>query len=221
MARDQHDASEAGGAIDGVEDHLRQPLVREVEVARAGFAGIGVARAGGGPGERVGDGKRVLLRDVLAGVRGATRNRNRRLPARRDPASAGRRGKSGARASASTRLAGIRRVAAPRLPEAIPWSRPGRPARVRNSAVRAGRSRCADRAARRCAIRRAVAGALRRVNGARVWSPSKSRPPAASRCESFYAPAPQFQRLESNMPVCARRSGRAPRSPRFFRDAPR
>ena len=42
--------------------------MRQVEAARAGFARIGVARTGGGPGERVGVGKRVLFHDVLAGA---------------------------------------------------------------------------------------------------------------------------------------------------------
>ena len=63
----RHDGRDAAGAPHGVEDDLRQPFVGQVELARAGFAGIGVARAGGGPGKRVGDGKRMLLHDVLAG----------------------------------------------------------------------------------------------------------------------------------------------------------
>ena len=64
----RHDRRASAHLPDGVEDHLRQPLVRQVEPARPRFSRINVMRRGGGPRKRVGEGKCVLLHDVLAGA---------------------------------------------------------------------------------------------------------------------------------------------------------
>ena len=64
----QHHAAKARDAPDDIEERLRQPLVRQVEVAGDGLAGIRFARAGGSEREGIGHGQRVLLRDVLPGL---------------------------------------------------------------------------------------------------------------------------------------------------------
>ena len=62
----KHQPGETGGRVNQIHDDLRQPFVRQVEVAGLGFAGVGAGEIAG-VAERVGDGERVGFERVAAG----------------------------------------------------------------------------------------------------------------------------------------------------------
>ena len=64
---EKHDSREAGRAVDRIHNHLRQPFVREVEVAYLLLARVHRLTQIGGERERIGDGQGTVLNDVLAG----------------------------------------------------------------------------------------------------------------------------------------------------------
>ena len=65
---DQDDPRETSRPIDAIKERLRQPLVREIEMADAGLARIGGRIQGGAEGEWIGNWKGVALNDILAGL---------------------------------------------------------------------------------------------------------------------------------------------------------